>query len=139
MDTVDRLIAVQEITELVTRYNRAVDDRRVSAIADLFSDTGTLETMGRVISGGDALRDMFSQSGTEPLERPLTAHHVSNLLIEFDEDCEAHAESDFVVLRCTAEGVQPLVVGRYHDRLKKSEGRWHFEHRKTVPMARTDV
>lgn len=77
-------------------------------------------------------------SAVEPLQRrvvilyedgtPRTQHLVSNARIEVDEAAgRARARSVFTVLQAApGRAPEPIVLGRYHDRFERVDGRWRF-------------
>lgn len=63
---------------------------------------------------------------------PRTTHLSTNVAIEIDDDgLGATARSRYLVLQATdALPLQPIIVGRYHDRFVKDRGTWRFAERR---------
>ena len=63
---------------------------------------------------------------------PRTTHLSTNVAIEIDDDgLGATARSRYLVLQATdAMPLQPIIVGRYHDRFVKDRGTWRFAERR---------
>jgi 3-phenylpropionate/cinnamic acid dioxygenase small subunit len=130
------LAAELAIRDLVSRYNRYLDDRRLDEVVALFANDGELHSMGQVARGHDELSTFFRVAEQEPLKRPVTAHHVANLVIEIDGEA-ATAESDFLVVRRSPESAFEIVVcGRYVDRLVQTSRGWRFAFRAASALGR---
>lgn len=123
------------IHDLIATYNRHLDDGRVDLLADLFTDDGVLTAMGKRAEGRPAIRAMFG-SPADPLPtRPTMSHQVSNTLAEIDGDL-ASAQSDLVVFSRGDDGFRIMLVGRYHDMLRRTADGWRFSNREPVMLAR---
>ena len=63
---------------------------------------------------------------------PRTTHLSTNVAIELDDDgLGATARSRYLVLQATDDlPLQPIIVGRYHDRFAKERGVWRFAERR---------
>jgi len=118
----DRLVARDEIRQLVARYAVAMDARDLDAVTALFVDDVHL---GAGRPGRAALRDDLAQAVRD---MPLTILNVGTHLIELtDED---HARG---VVYCRAElqlrdtwVVQQI---QYRDTYERRDGRWRFVRR----------
>jgi hypothetical protein len=131
------LAAEFQIRNLISRYNRAIDDGRPEAAVELFEEDGAIEMMGNVHRGKAALREFYRVDEAVALERPMTIHHVSNTIIEFAEKGGvASAETDFVVVRRVAKEMEILLGGRFRDRVQWGTDRWRFAERRIVPLVR---
>jgi hypothetical protein len=118
-----------EITELVARYNHAVDSGDGDAFAGTFTDGGALDVGARVIEGRAALA-AFAARLPENVRAPR--HIASNLLIDGDGDAGCATLSAYVQMFALTGDPPCQVVaasGLYDDRLVKVDGRWHFERR----------
>jgi len=118
-----------EITELVARYNHAVDSGDGKAFADTFTDDGALDAAGRVIEGRAALAS-FAERLPKSVRAPR--HIASNLLVDGDSDaCTATLAAYVQMYALDGEPPRQQVVasGLYDDRLTKVDGRWRFERR----------
>jgi len=125
------LAAKQAITDVLHRYCRSMDRMDRELALSCWHPGGT-----------DEHTPLFSGTGAEFVEwvwevhRPmvLTRHVLSNILIEVDGD-EAWSESYWNVQLRVERGGRLLDVysgGRYTDHLRCIDGRWAFQHRRSV-------
>ncbi|MHB1583570.1 MAG: nuclear transport factor 2 family protein [Acidimicrobiales bacterium] len=116
-----------EITELVARYNHAVDSGDGEAFAGTFTDDGALDVGARVIEGRAALA-AFAAQLPENVRAPR--HIASNLLID-GNDGAATLSAYVQMFSLTGDPPRQAVAasGLYDDRLVKIDGRWRFERR----------
>jgi 3-phenylpropionate/cinnamic acid dioxygenase small subunit len=129
-------LAELAIRNLVRRYNRCLDDRRLPELVALFAEDGEMHSLGQVVRGHEELSAFFQSDQLPPLTRPVTAHHVTNLLIEVDGDT-AEAESDFLVVRRNPEGAfEFMVCGRYTDVMTRTPDGWRFARRQALALGR---
>ncbi|MGE0881270.1 MAG: nuclear transport factor 2 family protein [Acidimicrobiia bacterium] len=134
-----------EIREVVERYMRYNDDRRADLIGELFHDDIRFQVMGKVISGRDAVRAVFENSGRampqwtdegQLFKQPGSVHVSSNPVIDVDGDT-ATCESDFLVVDRGADGrAKSSLVGRYRDEFRRVNGKWLIYTRTGVSVAR---
>lgn len=131
-----------EIAELLARYSAAVDDGDFAAVGALFAGGELRDAEDRVVAAGAAaVTDLFAAttqrhgSGT-----PETVHLVTNLVVEPQHDGSAVARSRFLVLQQVGSGaLEPIVTGRYVDRLERDQGEWVFRSRRMEPAIWGDV
>ncbi len=131
-----------EIAELLARYSAAVDDGDFAAVGALFAGGELRDAEDRVVAAGAAaVTDLFAAttqrhgSGT-----PETVHLVTNLVVEPQPDGSAVARSRFLVLQQVGSGaLEPIVTGRYVDRLERDQGEWVFRSRRMEPAIWGDV
>ena len=138
-----------EIREVLERYMRYNDDGALDRLIALFNDDAVFQVMGRVLRGHEQIRAFLAAGGvfadgkprwTEPgqlLLQPRSAHLSANPVIDVDGGT-ATAETDFVVLQRDEDGrARVALVGRYRDRLRKTDdGRWRFVQRTGVSLGR---
>jgi hypothetical protein len=138
-----------EITENLSRYARALEDRNGEAVAALFAPDGTFELSGRngrdeyvaqaKVVGRDNIRAMIER-GSLPTDHDmhyLTGDHVVDITGD-----EASLRAQFVVVE-SSSGIQSenkwtvgasmlqgsfalTMMGRYESRLRRIEQRWLF-------------
>jgi 3-phenylpropionate/cinnamic acid dioxygenase small subunit len=147
--------AHHQIQNLVHRYAELIDLGDFDALGDLLAEAevGSGEHPG-ALRGADAVRDMFT-STTRRYEdgTPRTKHVTTNLIVEVDDGAaSATCRSYFTVLQAVPGlPLQPVVVGRYHDRFVRRDGVWRFaerrffidlvgdvSHHQLVPLPSTD-
>src|SRR3954452_6712499 len=118
---VDRLLAYEQIRQLVYRYAVAVDARDLDTIVALFVDD---VRMAPGVAGRDALRASYDEMLAA---NELSILNVGNVLIDFDDDDHARG-----VVYCRAEMPSPAgdewIVQAivYHDRYERRDGAWLF-------------
>lgn len=138
VDPVDRALA----TELLARYAEAIDAGDFDAVGALLASAILEDADGNEIaSGAEAVTGLYAattlrhQNGT-----PLTAHIITNVIVDTIGPDELEMRSRFVVFQ-DAPGVplQPIVIGRYIDRVVRSPGGWAFARRRMIPEHWGDV
>ncbi len=126
-NTLDTLIAKQDITELVYLYMRALDRWDDQLMRSLFHDDAWCE-YGFINCGANAFID-YCMAALATHE--ANHHFVGNILIEVEGD-EAFGEVYFnayhkVAGEASFEDV--IIAGRYLDRYQRREGQWKFAYR----------
>jgi ketosteroid isomerase-like protein len=118
----DRLVARDEIRQLVARYAVAMDARDLDAVVALFVEDVPL---GRGRQGRAALRDDLDHALGD---MPLTILNVGTHLIDVDDD--AHARG-IVYCRGELQLGETWVVQmiQYRDTYERRGGRWLFARR----------
>ena len=119
---VDRVVARDEIGQLVARYAVAMDARDLDAVVALFVDDVRL---GRGRRGRAALRDDFARALDD---KPLTILNVGTHLIEIDDADHARG---VVYCRCEFQLGDTWVVQmiQYRDTYERRDGAWRFVRR----------
>lgn len=129
------------IENLLYRYAERIDAGDFEGVAELFRHATIIAAGGQHrIAGYEAVLAMYRgftrlyDDGT-----PRTQHIVSNPRIEVDGD-SAQAHSRFTVLQATDTlALQPIIAGRYEDRLKRVDGTRRFTERAMIPTLYGDV
>lgn len=121
MSDVERLLAYEEIRQLVARYALALTAVDLDALVELFVPD---VRASRTATGRDALREAFARQLTEPVYVLDVGTHVVNLLGPDD--------AAGTVL-CTVEfggrdGWARQIVG-YEDTYARRDGTWYFVRR----------
>ena len=116
----------EAITRVVARYCHLLDDGRWDEFADLWADDAEFVLGGEATRGRDAIR--ASIEATQPTER-RGRHLAVNLELDVDGD-RATGVVDFMFWGRDREGKAKLMfLGRYDDRLVRTDGTWRFERR----------
>ncbi|MDJ0939811.1 MAG: nuclear transport factor 2 family protein [Woeseiaceae bacterium] len=131
MDDLQRITDRLAITELLVRYCIALDHMALDDLAALFTPEC------RVAYGPDErLQSVGAAALRSSLERmwrwSRTSHHLSNVLIEFDDDDTASATSYVLAWHERADGSTATVYGQYRDRIVRLEGRWLIDERRML-------
>jgi hypothetical protein len=127
----DILLAKQEITEVIYRYCRAMDeiDRRLGLT--IWHPDGTAD-YGAIFNGTGAGFIEWVSGVHETMTD--TSHQVTNILIEIDGDTAKSESYVTAALRMQIDGVlsDQIVRGRYVDRWSRRDRRWALDHRQYV-------
>jgi len=124
VDRLSRLEAFEDIRNLVSRYNFAVDDRDLKSLAACFADNAQFRSVDGVLSatGREAIMARFDGRFSA---LGVGAHYTHDHLIDVDSErtatgrVSAHAE----LIRLG----RPMIVSlRYEDRYINEAGRWVF-------------
>ena len=132
MDALARLVAVEEIREVVLRYCRGLDRLDADLLRSAYLP-GAVDDHGVFV--GDAAD--FCERVLESHRRyDASLHCVLNHLVELDGPDAARGEAYVLahVLRRDDEGapVHDAWWGRYADRYERRDGRWGIAHRVVV-------
>jgi len=120
----------EAIRDVLASYCQLCDDGRFAEWAELFTDDARLHVMGTTHHGRAAVRSFIEAA--QPPER-RGKHLVTNVLVALDGD-RARTWSDYLFVDRNGT---PTSVGRYHDELRREEGRWRFELREIVFLGDT--
>jgi len=126
-----------EIVELLYRYGERIDAGDFDGIGEMFAH-GSIGGPGmNPVEGSASVAEMYrSTTRRYPDGTPRTRHLVTNPIVEFDPDDPdvATARATFCVVQATdVLALQPIIVGRYHDRFRRIDGRWWFSNREMRP------
>jgi 3-phenylpropionate/cinnamic acid dioxygenase small subunit len=119
-----------DIPNLLYRYAELLDGGDLDAAAALF-DQGAIITMGERVEGRDKIADCWREWMRLYEGRPRTRHIMTNPIIELaDDGLSATCRSQYTVLQAL-DGfpLQPVISGRYRDRLAVIDGAWRFVER----------
>ena len=125
-NTLDTLIAKEQIRELVLLYSRGVDRKDIELLRTLYTSDAT-DDHGAHFSGSADDYIAF-------LERSLphmrySGHHVCNHLISVngaEAEGEVYAIAYHIIPDFKGGMVEDLACVRYVDRYRREEGRWLF-------------
>jgi len=132
MDTLDRLLAYEEIRQLASHYAVHVDSRDLDALVELFVDD---VQVGRDAFGRDALKASFREALLVP---GIMVLNVGTHAIDLVDDDHATG-----IVYCKGEvqqgdrWIHQLVV--YTDRYARRDGRWYFVRRRHELVYGADV
>ena len=133
--------AERQIENLLYRYCELIDAGDFAGLGRLFGDALHTSSSGHTVSGPDEILGYytnrtrrFPDTGT-----PKTKHLTTNVIIEVDDASgQATSRSYFTVFQAVAGALtlQPIVAGRYEDRLERHGSEWRFaERRKFIDLA----
>lgn len=114
-----------ELSDLVARYGRLVDDRDVDGLRDLWTDDAVFDSVEGPVRGRDTVVDYY----VERMRMFGPSFHVPHSqTVDFDGPdtatgiVTAHAELGM-------EDGAFWVALRYHDQYRREEGTWKFHQR----------
>ncbi len=125
------LVDRQSIVNVLVGYCNALDRMDLDELASLFTEDC------HVAYGPDEkLQSRGSAALKSSLERmwrwARTSHHLSNVLVGFDDADNARAASYVLAWHERPDGTTATVFGQYRDRLVRSGGRWLIAERKML-------
>ncbi len=122
------------VTNLVYRYAELVDQGDFAGVGRLLAHAViTIEGMDFEQRGAEVIQGVLEEwtrrypdDGT-----PHTRHVFTNPIVEVDADAgTASVRSSFTVFQQVDEQpLQPIIIGRYHDRFERVDGVWRFSGR----------
>lgn len=126
----------QQILNLIAQYTHYVDQAKFDKVGDLFAN-GKIISPGNVMEGKESVVSQLSKNLQVYADGTLrTAHLTTNTVLDIREDKnEASAVSYLTILQADAERgltLQPIAVGRYHDKFKRVDGKWEFSVRELL-------
>ncbi len=127
--TLETLLAKEEIRELALLYSRGVDRKDPQLLRSLYTDDAT-DTHGDAFDGS-------AKEYVDFLERSFphirySGHHICNHLISVEGDLgegEVYVLAYHVIPDRQGGWVEDLIAVRYIDRYRKQSGRWRFSKR----------
>ena len=128
---VERLRDVEELENLAGAYGYYVDKSRQDDIADLFTENGIVEILGRgVYYGQDRVREYMHNLGpVGPQPGALFNHMHLQPVIHIDPDGEhARVRSRLFVMYGIQNTNAQWGAGVYENELVKEDGIWKFEY-----------
>jgi hypothetical protein len=138
-DAVARLIAAEEIRQLVQVYPWAIDVGDLDTVA-AGQDGMKVRVFGpdreqvgeAVVRTADEVRQLYSDLVVFDEDGwPHTKHLITNIVINVAEDAQsATGGSYFTVLQgCAGFPLQVVIAGRYVDRYERRDGQWRIAER----------
>ena len=127
------------IQNLIVKYGIALDTLDADAYAAVFAPDAEFTFGGHTYKGRAEIRKIITdlqarRASQPPADPPVKMYHaITNTLIEFVNDHEAHHRSYWQTLRGPSSG--PFTVGgmgRYEDTIVKRNGQWLIQKREIV-------
>jgi hypothetical protein len=124
-----RLLARQEIEDIINRYSRAVDRADIELLRSCYHPDA-IEDHGGMFSGNaadyiDRIADLLPRAG-------VLNHLATNVLVEFLDDSAARVEAyilTFARMKKNGEKFDTLTLARTIDRFERRSGRWAISRR----------
>jgi hypothetical protein len=129
MDALARLVAIQEISDLIGRYCMLFDDEDWAGLDELWTDDAAFVVEDQAFEGRTVLMDFLSHC----LPRGYrTKHMISRPVVELGTDgTTARARTDVVWIAANFENT---ILGRYEDELVHDGRGWRFKRRVEHPV-----
>ena len=139
LDPIDRLLAENEIRNLVGRIAQLADDGDLEVYLQLFTADATWANGDAIAhTGHEDLLAGAQQRRSDGIQGPGTGtrHLNTTLWVDVEGPDDAYAESTFLVLDASGDGdVVVRMTGRYEDRFRRTPDGWKLASRRIV----TDV
>ena len=125
---IGRLIAKDEIIDLVHRYSFCVDHRLYDQVVELFTVDCVVDfgpQYGTVRSRSDLRRIFENPEG----RFAATSHHNANVLVTFEDLDHAAVQTSVYAWHRRSDGVTPRLWGYYHDFVVRLPDGWRIAER----------
>ena len=122
---------IQAITNLVFSYAELFDMGDFDRAVELFAHAAVTVAGSDFNACGASVRSLLTGMVQLYEGVPSTKHIVANVIVEIDPDgLNASARSYYVALQARPKfPLQPILAGRWHDKLEKADGHWRFVNR----------
>jgi uncharacterized protein (TIGR02246 family) len=130
MDDLARLVAIQDIRDLISRYALLFDDKNWGAFSELWADDAVWAVRdGMAFEGKEALMEFLSTC----LPDGYSGKHMNSppLVVVAEDGETATAQTDVVWV---SQDFENRIVARYVDEFAKYDGRWLFKRRVEEPI-----
>jgi 3-phenylpropionate/cinnamic acid dioxygenase small subunit len=117
------------VRRTLARYGQLADDRRIAAVAELFTEDAVLEVRGRAWRGR---AEIVARGGDGPDPGLRTKHVTVNAVVDVaDDGATASVATDFLYFVAPPDGPWALrSTGRYRDRhVLEADGCWRIAER----------
>jgi len=129
MDDLERLVALQDIRDLVVTYAMAFDDHDWDRLGTVFTEDASWIGPGHEFAGKPAILEFMRTCLPDDYE---SKHMNPQTFVRFADDGQsAVADSDVVWI---AQNFENQIVARYHDDVVKQDGRWLIKRREEQPL-----
>lgn len=123
-----------QVKRTLASYCQLLDDGDFDRWIELFSPDARLVFAGRTRQGRPSIRE-YMENVQPPEGRGK--HITANVLVDVDGDT-ASADTDYLFVRPTAQGLVLVATGRYHDRLVRDGEGWRFSQREITLLGPPD-
>lgn len=130
------------VAELLARYAELIDAGDFAGVGRLLGDAVVADADGNEIArGAAAIEALYAATTRRHADgTPMTAHVITNVIVETAGDGLLEVRSRFTVFQATAAvPLQPVAVGRYVDLMARDGDGWRFERRRMIPERWGDV
>jgi uncharacterized protein (TIGR02246 family) len=130
VDDLARLVAIQDIRDVISRYALLFDDKNWDAFAELWADDAVWAVRdGMAFEGKEALLEFVSTC----LPDDYSGKHMNSppLVVVAEDGETATAQTDVVWV---SQDFENRILARYVDDFVKQRGRWVFKRRVEEPL-----
>ena len=117
---------VEAIRQIVARYCHLIDAARVDEWLELWADDGAMVIDGDRTEG----RDAFARPRWRARPTMGMRHVVTNVVV--DVDGETATSASYLQLVVGGRPPNPVMSGRYADKLRRVDGEWRFVERALI-------
>jgi uncharacterized protein (TIGR02246 family) len=129
MDPLERLVALQDIRDLVVTYAMAFDDHDWDRLGTIWTEDAAWVAPGHDFQGRDAILAFLRTCLPDDYQ---SKHMNPQTLVQFADDGQsAVVDTDVVWI---AQNFENTILARYHDDVVKQDGRWLFKRREEIPL-----
>ena len=129
MDAVERLVAIQDISDLIGRYCMLFDDEDWAGLDALWTDDAAFVVEDAAFEGRAVLMEFLSTCLPAGYR---SKHMISRPVVELGADgTTATARTDVVWIAANFENT---ILGRYEDELVHDDRGWRFARRVERPV-----
>jgi SnoaL-like protein len=134
---IERLVAKDEIVDLIHRYSYCVDHGLYDEVAGLFTEDCVVDygPEYRTLRSRADLRRMF---GTPGGGFAATSHHNANILVTFEDLDHAFVRTSVYAWHQRSDGTTPRLWGYYHDSVVRLPGGWQIAKRQLRTLGTED-
>ena len=118
----------EAIRRLIALYGPLLDGGRLEEWGQLFHTDAVFAVWETRYEGREAIVNGIG--GMQP--EAAISHLALTPIIDFEDEAHARAWTDFSVCIQQGEATSVANTGRYHDRLRREDGRWRFAERVVV-------
>ncbi len=134
---IERLIAKDEIIDLVHRYSYCVDHRLYDEVVELFIEDCVVDYGPGIppVRSRASLRRMFGHSDSG---FAATSHHNANVLVTFEDLDHASVRTSVYAWHQRTDGGTPCLWGYYHDSMVRLPEGWRIAERQLRTLGEED-
>lgn len=127
--------AIVGVTQLLARYNHAVDDGPWEEVVELFTPDAVLDLGAVTLEGRPAIARFYRERS----EKAIVSKHISaDVVVDVVGRDQATVRST-VILHREMGGTTPVLIGGYVDRVVCIGGEWRFTSRTLSVLFRADA
>ena len=134
---IERLIAKDEIIDLVHRYSYCVDHRLYDEVVELFVEDCVVD-YGPGIPPARSRASLRRMFGHPDGGFAATSHHNANVLVTFEDLDHASVRTSVYAWHRRTDGGTPCLWGYYHDSMVRLPEGWRIAERQLRTLGAED-